>query len=209
MGAKLGTLWARAGHEVVFSYARTKGKLKKLAKGAGSNAHAGTPAEAVKDADAILLAVHWSRLDDVLEQAGDLSGKLIITCMLPMNVEDTGFVIDHGKTSGAEELAERVPKARIVSAFNTIPSEVLFDVFESRDKSARPSVLCCGGDARSKKTATRLIRDIGFETLHLGELRMARYTEPMAMIIVQLAYEGDKGPRMTYRFDWIGGDVAR
>jgi len=36
---------------------------------------AGTPLEAAKDSDALLLAVHWSRIDDVLKQAGDLSGK--------------------------------------------------------------------------------------------------------------------------------------
>jgi hypothetical protein len=32
MGAKLGTIFARAGHEVVFSYARSNDKLKKLAR---------------------------------------------------------------------------------------------------------------------------------------------------------------------------------
>ena len=32
--------------------------------------------EAAQDADALLLAVHWSRIDDVLKQAGDLSGKV-------------------------------------------------------------------------------------------------------------------------------------
>src|SRR5690242_5936587 len=79
MGAKLGTIFARAGHEVVFSYARSNDKLKKLARDAHGNARAGTPSEAVKDADAILLAVHWSRVDDVLKQAGDLSGKVILT----------------------------------------------------------------------------------------------------------------------------------
>ena len=77
MGGKLGTIFARAGHEVVFSYARTKGKLEKLARDAGGRARAGTPAEAAKDADALLLAVHWSRVDDVLKKAGDLSGKII------------------------------------------------------------------------------------------------------------------------------------
>jgi len=74
MGGKLGTLFARAGHEVVFSYARSREKLDRLARSAGGNARAGTPAEAVRDADAILLAVHWFRPDDVLGQAGDLSG---------------------------------------------------------------------------------------------------------------------------------------
>jgi hypothetical protein len=35
------------------------------------------PGEAAKNADAILLALHWSRIDDVLKQAGDLSGDVI------------------------------------------------------------------------------------------------------------------------------------
>jgi len=68
MGGKLGTIFARAGHEVVFSYARSNEKLKKLARDAGQNARAGTPAEAAQGADALLLAVHWSRIDDMLKQ---------------------------------------------------------------------------------------------------------------------------------------------
>ncbi len=43
MGAKLGTIFARAGHEVVFSYARSEQKLKRLASKAGGNARPGTP----------------------------------------------------------------------------------------------------------------------------------------------------------------------
>ena len=85
MGGKLGTIFARAGHEVVFSYARSSDKLKRLARDAQGNARAGTPGEAAKDADAILLAVHWSRIDAVLKQAGDMSGKVIVTCCLPMD----------------------------------------------------------------------------------------------------------------------------
>ena len=38
MGGKLGTLFARAGHEVVFSYARSDAKLKRLAREAEGNA---------------------------------------------------------------------------------------------------------------------------------------------------------------------------
>ena len=68
MGGKLGTIFARAGHEVVFSYARSNEKLKRLARDAQGNARAGTPLEAAKDADAILLAVHWSRIDDALNR---------------------------------------------------------------------------------------------------------------------------------------------
>src|SRR2546426_4484848 len=122
MGGKLGTLFARAGHDVVFSYARSEQKLTRLAREAKGTARAGTPGEAARDADALLLAVHWSRVDDVLKQAGNVSGKVIVSCSLPMNADDTGLVIAH-TSSGAEQLAKRVPQARIVSAFKTGPSE--------------------------------------------------------------------------------------
>jgi predicted dinucleotide-binding enzyme len=64
MGGKLGTIFARAGHEVVFSYARSEQKLKKLARDAQGKAQAGTPREVVQEADAVLLAVHWSRIGE-------------------------------------------------------------------------------------------------------------------------------------------------
>jgi len=202
MGGKLGTIWARAGHEVVFSYARSEQKLKKLAREAQGNAKAGTPGDA-READALLLAVHWSRVDDVLKQAGDVSGKTIVSCSLPMNADDSGLVIAH-TSSGAEALAKKVPKARVVSAFGTVPSEVFFGVFEARRKKVRPSLVYCGDDAKSKKIAAELIRDVGFDPVDAGPLRIARYTEPFTLLIAQLAYEGDEGPELAYRFERFG-----
>ena len=149
MGGKLGTLFARAGHEVVFSYARSEEKLERLARDAGGNARAGTPREAAQDADALLLAVHWSRIDDVLKQAGNLSGKVIVSCSLPMNDDDTALVVAH-TSSGAEELARKVPKARVVAAFSTVPSEVLFAVFEARRK-ARDRAWCTAATTTTPK----------------------------------------------------------
>jgi predicted dinucleotide-binding enzyme len=75
MGAKLGTIFARAGHDVTFSYSKSETKLKRLAREAGHGAQAGSPAEAARDADTLLLAVNWSRVDDVLKQAGKLRGR--------------------------------------------------------------------------------------------------------------------------------------
>lgn len=200
MGGKLGTIWARAGHDVVFSYARSERKLKRLAREAQGSARAGRPGEAAREADALLLAVHWSRVDDVLKQAGDVSGKVIVTCSLPMNAGNTGLVIAH-TSSGAEALAKRVPNARVVSAFGTVPSEVLFGVFAARRRSRRPSLVYCGDDARSKNIAAELIRDVGFDPVDAGPLRIARYTEPFTLLIAQLAYEGDDGPELAYRFE--------
>jgi hypothetical protein len=200
MGSKLGTIFSRAGHEVVFSYSRSRKKLERLARDAQGSARAGTPREAAKDADAILLAVNWSQLDDVLRQAGDLSGRVIVTCSLPLNADNSEFVIAH-TSSGAEELARRAPGARVVAAWNTVPSEVLFNVFAARNKAPRPSLLYCGDDAGAKEVTAGLIRDVGYEPVNAGTLRMARHLEPFAMVIAQLAYEGEWGPELVYRFE--------
>jgi predicted dinucleotide-binding enzyme len=202
MGGKLGTIFARAGHEVVFSYARGRDKLEALARKAGGKARAGTPREAAKDADVVLLAVHWLRFDDVLEQAGDLSGKVVITCSLPMNEENTALVV--GTTSsGAEQLAKKLSKARVAAAFNTVPSEVFYPVRELNRKASRPHVVYYGDDDQAKQVAAGLIKDVGFEPLDAGPLRIARYAEPFALLVAQLAYEGTKGPEMAYRFEWF------
>ena len=198
MGAKLGTLFARAGHDVTFSYARSERKLKRLARQA--RAKWGSPREAARNADAILLAVHWSRVNDVLKQAGSLAGKVVISCSLPMNEDNTELVVAQ-TSSGAEALAKRIPNARVVSAFGTVPSEVFFDVYEAGRKAKRPSLLYCGDDRRAKRVAVKLIRDVGFEPEDAGPLRIARYTEPFTLLIAQLAYEQKGGPRLAYRFE--------
>lgn len=200
MGGKLGTIFARAGHEVVFSYARSRAKLERLAREAGGGARAGTPAEAAADADALLLAVHWSKIDDVLGQAGDISGKILVSCSLPMNDDDTDLALGH-TTSGAEELARRYPAARLVAAFNTVPSEVLFDVFDARERERRPGLVYYGDDAGARDVAARLIRDVGFEPVDAGPLRTARHAEPFALLVARLAYEGEGGPELAYRFE--------
>src|SRR5438105_1529573 len=93
------------------------------------------------------------------------------------------------------------PKAHFVSAFNTVPSEVLFDVYAAKRKASRPSLLYCGDDRKGKKVAVGLIRDAGFDPVDAGPLRIARYTEPFALLVAQLAYEGKGGPRLAYRFE--------
>jgi predicted dinucleotide-binding enzyme len=200
MGSKLGTIFSRAGHEVVFSYSHSREKLERLARDAGPHARAGTPREAAHDADALLLAVHWSRVDDVLKQAGSLSGKTILTCSLPMDASDTDLVIAH-TSSGAEELARKVPDAAVVSAFGTVPSEVLFAVFENRKRERRPSLVYCGNNSHAKQIAMQLIRDTGFDPVDAGELRIARFIEPFTLLMGQLAYEVEESPALAYRLE--------
>ena len=195
MGGKLGTIFAKAGHDVVFSYARSQRKLNRLAR------QAGTPREAAEDADVLLLAVYWSRVNDVLKQLGDISGRVLIACSMPMNASDTALVIAH-TSCGAEALAKKAKRARVVSAFGTVPSEVLFDVFDAKRRTRRrPSLFFCGNNDDAKNVVAQLIRDVGFEPVDAGPLRIARYLEPFTLAIAQLAYEGDEGPELAYRIE--------
>lgn len=200
MGGRLGTIFARAGHNVVFSYARTSGKLEELARKAGGSARAGTPAQAVQDADVVILAVHWSRVDDVLAQAGDLAGKTVLTCSLAMSDDDSHLVIGH-TSSGPEALAQKAPGAKVVAAYNTVPGEILFPVFEARERDGpRPDLIYCGDDAQAKAAVAGLIAESGFNPVDLGPLRTARYIEPFGLAVSLLAYGGKDGPEMGYRF---------
>jgi predicted dinucleotide-binding enzyme len=62
----------------------------------------------------------------------------------------------------------------------------------------------CGDDRKSKKLAAALIRDVGFDPVDAGPLRIARYTEPFGLLVAQLAYEGKGGPELAYRFERFG-----
>ena len=145
MGSKLGTIFARAGHEVIFSYARSQQKLSKLAREAKGNARPGLPREAAQEADALMLAVHWSRIGDVLNQTGDLSGKVIVTCSLPMNNDKYGelFLFVDAKIGVVEvEQAKQVAQRRAVHRYVGIakPGDCVWQIVAAagRDRGQAP-----------------------------------------------------------------------
>jgi hypothetical protein len=63
----------------------------------------------------------------------------------------------------------------------------------ARRRTGRPSLVYCGDDENGKATAAGLIRDTGFDPVDAGPLRIARYTEPFALLVAQLAYDGTGG----------------
>lgn len=198
MGGALGRLFAGAGHTVAFTYSRDAAKLRRLARASGSRARAvPSPADAVSDADVVLLAVHWNRVAPVLRAAGSLRGKILIDCTNPMNASESALAIGL-TTSGAETIVRRVRGARVVKAFNTVPSELLragADVL-----AEQPAVCYCGDDDGAKRIVARLIRDIGFEPVDCGKLASARYLEPFALLVGELAYNHGRSPKLGVRF---------
>ncbi len=197
MGAALGHLFASAGHDVTFSYSRDPAKLERLARQNGPRARAGAPSDAVRGANAVLLAVHWTRVPQVLRAAGSLRGKILIDCTLPMTASDERLAVGH-RISGGELVARRARGARVVKAFNTIPAELL------RAGAAvlpeQPMVCYCGDNARAKGVVSRLIREIGFEPVNCGGLVMARYLEPFTLLVAELAYNQHRRPEVGVRF---------
>jgi predicted dinucleotide-binding enzyme len=78
---------------------------------------------------------------------------------------------------------------------------VLFGVYAAKRKARRsrfgPSLVYCGDHPKGKNVAVELIRDVGFDPVDAGPLRIARYTEPFALLVAQLAYEGKGGPELA------------
>lgn len=78
IGSTLGALWAKAGHEVMFSD-RDAETAKRAAEAAGGKARTGSVAEAAAFGDAVLVAVPYGALPAVHGEAGEqLKGKVVI-----------------------------------------------------------------------------------------------------------------------------------
>jgi predicted dinucleotide-binding enzyme len=184
MGSGLGRLWAEKGHQIVFSFSRHPNKIEELAKSV-PNAKAGTPADAAS-AEVILLSVGWAAVAEALAAAGPMNGKIVIDCTNPIKPDLSGLEVGLN-TSAGEEIARRLPGARVVKAFNTVFAEVYHS--ETRLSGTRvPSMFYCGDDEDAKAVVSKLIREIGFMPVDAGPLKSSRYLEPLAMLMIQLGH---------------------
>lgn len=189
MGGGLGKIWAKAGHQVIFSYSRDESKLRQLAASAGENAKVGTPEEAVYQSDVVMLAVWVPSLEEVIRATGSLDGKIIMTCVSGLQPDFTGQTIGIAtelKTSVAETIQQFAPKAKVVEAFNITFAEIIGS--NSRQFGGdRPSIFYCGDDSEAKKVVAGLIEECGYEAVDAGELVIARSLETLATAWVQFA----------------------
>ena len=178
MGGTLGKLWADKGHQVLFG-SRDLQKAKTMASTIGPSATGGTYAEAAQFGEAVLFAVPWRVAQDVIQAAGNLTGKVLMDCTNP---GATGLVA--GQTSDAEEIARWAVGARVVKAFNQIGYENLSN---PQFGSQQASTFICGDDEAAKSIVARLGEDIGFDVIDAGPLSNARLLESLTMLWGQLA----------------------
>jgi 8-hydroxy-5-deazaflavin:NADPH oxidoreductase len=162
IGANLARQWSRRGHDVMVSYKRDQAALAALAAELGGAA--GTPAEAAAHGDVVLLAVPWSRLDEIAEQT-DLRGRVVIDTT---NHFAAGGLADLGAyATAAERNVARFGGIALVKAFNTYTSGFQAAVGDGRH--GRPVAMFYGGeDTEAKKVAERLVTDAGFVGVDIG-----------------------------------------
>ncbi|KMK63860.1 NADPH-dependent F420 reductase [Puniceibacterium sp. IMCC21224] len=170
MGAPLAELSRKAGHEVTV---------------VGQDGNAAT---AIKDADLVVLALHFEPAKALLSNTGvcdALDGKLLIDVTNPLAPDYMSLTVGHESSAG-ETLAALVPGTRVVKAFNTVFADLLKN--QASGKDAPVPVYVAGDDADARAQVVAFVEDVGMVAIESGPLGNARYLEPMAEMMIQLGY---------------------
>jgi 8-hydroxy-5-deazaflavin:NADPH oxidoreductase len=157
------------------------------------------PAEPVADAakwgEVIILAVPHENADEAIQSIKAYSdGKTVIDVMNAVG-DDSGLAISC-TTSTAEETQKKLPKAKVVKAFNTV-----FAKNQSTAKvgNEKLTAFIAGDDQNAKSTVAKLTSDIGFDPVDCGLLKNARYLEAMGILIINLAFVNGMGTNIGYK----------
>jgi predicted dinucleotide-binding enzyme len=166
IGGTAARLFAAAGHDVAVANSRGPGSLAGLVDELGANAGADTLEGAASFGDVVLVAIPFFAYTDL--PAPQLTGRIVIDAgnYYP-NRDGRHPALDAGETTITELLAEQLPGARVVKAFNTLYWEHLRDRAGEDDPIA---LFLAGDDQDAKDRVAALIRDIGFAPVDVGSL---------------------------------------
>jgi 8-hydroxy-5-deazaflavin:NADPH oxidoreductase len=174
IGGNLASLWAKARHEVMLSYSRDPANLSQAASAIGALASVGSVREAAEFGDVVLFSVPWSKIDEVVEEMGDLEGKVVIDTTNQFASGGLAELPD-GKTA-AQVNAERLSSGKYVKAFNTLTAGFQGSA-AGRSGDERVAMFYCTDDDDARNTVKQLIRDIGFSPIDVGGLADAAVME--------------------------------
>jgi len=175
VGGTLGGIWAKAGHEVMFSSLDLEHD-KALAASTGHGAKAGSARDAAAYGEVLLMAVPYRALPQLgKELAERIKGKVVIDACNPFPNRD-GEIANWAREKGAGlASAELLPGARLVRAFNAIGAGRLPEFASRRGETGMP---LAGDDKDAVAIASGLIRDIGLEPVLIGTLAKGKYLMP-------------------------------
>jgi len=157
------------------------------------------PAEPVADAakwgEVIILAVPHNNANDAIEEIRPYAdGKVVVDVMNAIGPKmELGISCT---TSTAEETQKKLPKARVVKAFNTVFAQ---NQRTGKVGNEQLTAFIAGDDLKAKETVGQLTRDIGFEPVDCGSLKAARYLEAMGIMIINLAYNYGMGTKIGFK----------
>jgi predicted dinucleotide-binding enzyme len=125
--------------------------------------------DALRGADAVVLALRFTVLKDVIDEIADaLSGMLVVVPSNPFTLNAQGNVarvLPKGQASGTLVAGWLPVGARLAMAFGTM-SAALFE--SSRNRSERAVLFYLADDDRTAVDVERLIRTAGFEPVKVG-----------------------------------------
>jgi 8-hydroxy-5-deazaflavin:NADPH oxidoreductase len=195
MGAALGALWVRAGHDVCFGDI-DEAKAQAAVEAAEGGRACDVP-HAAEFGDIVLLSPPWPKFREALQMCGPMQGKIVIEILNPLRPDFSGLEIGFD-TSAAEEVAKAVPQARVVKAFNVLPSPLLDPA--KRPSAEKISIFFCGDDPEARELTAQLITDCNFDPVDCGALKAARYLEPMAMLLMHMVFQQKLPAEIGFRF---------
>ncbi|TXK17193.1 NADPH-dependent F420 reductase [Homoserinibacter sp. GY 40078] len=191
MGGAIAGIASASGADVQV-VARDVAKAEQLAAGSGAAVAAlGEPLTG----EIVVLAVPFAALDEVLESYGDqLAGKVVVDITNPVDFSTFDGLVVPSDSSAAAVIAERVPAARVVKAFNTTFAAALATGSMGQ---APTTVLVAGDDQAAKDAVIGFVRAGGLSAEDTGSLKRARELEGIGFLQMTLA--------VTEKIGWSGG----
>ena len=170
IGSQVARLAVAHGHVVVISNSRGPQTLSGLVAELGSKARAGTPDEAAKAGDIVVVTIPLKNYRSV--PVAPLAGKIVIDTNNYYPQRD-GHIkeLDEESTTVSELLQAHLPSAKVVKAFNHIQAAALTTDAQHAGTPNRRALVIAGDDGHAKATVARLIDEFGFDTVDAGPLK--------------------------------------
>jgi predicted dinucleotide-binding enzyme len=201
VGKALGRSIAAAGHDVVL--ASTGQSATDAAKEIGGKAAGASVPGAVRGADIVVFAVPYSAAGKIASAiASEVAGKIVIDVTNPLAPDMRGLATEPG-TSGAEQLAQSMPDAVVVKAFNTLFASVQGN---ARAHGERLDALFATDDSNAREKVGALIEAMGFRPVWVGGLARARQLEELAFLNITLQMA--VGGAWNTAFNLVGAPAA-
>lgn len=166
IGRAIATALARRGIPAIIANSRGPESLAELVRELGPAITAGTREEAAAQ-DIVFVAVNWSKLPEALRGLPDFGGRIVVDANNP--IEAPLFKpFDLGDRSSSEVVADLVPGARVVKAFNYLFASLL--TADPAGDGGKRVLFLSGDDAAAKAEVGAVIEALGFFGIDLGTL---------------------------------------